>query len=90
LTRRRAPFSVLWWAHRQADPDPARIVAILGEHQAAAGQPLLRASELRTNLAAKRVPSFLDEARPLLRPDVAYDPAVALDWAEATFTPLLR
>jgi hypothetical protein len=39
---------------------------------------------------AKRVPSFLDEARPLLRPGVAYDPAGALDWAQDTFIPLLR
>jgi hypothetical protein len=51
---------------------------------------VLRASELRPNLAAKRVPSFLDEARPLLRPGVAYGPAVALDWAEDTLIPLLR
>jgi hypothetical protein len=35
------------------------------------------------------VPTFLDEVRPLLRPDVAYDPAAALDWVEATFLPLL-
>jgi hypothetical protein len=27
--------------------------------------------------------------RPLLRPGIAYDPASALDWAEATFVPLL-
>ena len=79
----------LWWANEQADPDPARIVAILGEYQAAAGRPMIRASELRANLAAKRVPSFLEEVRPLLRPGVAYDPAVALDWVEATFIPLL-
>ena len=51
---------------------------------------MLRAGELRTNLTAKRVPSFLDEARPLLRPGVAYDPAEALDWAEDTFIPLLH
>ena len=80
----------LWWAHERADPDPARVVAILGEYQAAAGRPMLRAAELRANLAAKRVPSFLEEVRPLLRPGVAYDPAAALDWVEATFTPLLR
>lgn len=29
------------------------------------------------------------EVAPLLRPDVAYDPAAALDWVEATFIPLL-
>ena len=80
----------LWWAHEQADPDPARIVALLAQYQAAAGRPMIRASELRANLAAKRVPSFLEEVRPLLRPDVAYDPAAALDWVEATFIPLLR
>jgi len=79
----------LWWASEQADPDPARIVALLGEYQAAAGRPMIRAGEFRANLAAKRVPAFLDEVRPLLRPDVAYDPAVALDWAETTFLPLL-
>jgi hypothetical protein len=27
--------------------------------------------------------------RPLLRPGIAYDAATALDWAEATFIPLL-
>jgi predicted nucleotidyltransferase component of viral defense system len=80
----------LWWAHQQADPEPARIVALLAEYQAASGRPMLRAAELRANLAAKRAPSFLEEARRLLRPGVAYDPAVALDWVEATFTPLLR
>lgn len=79
----------LWWARQQTAPDPARIVAILSEYQAAAGRPMIRASELRTNLAAKRVPSFLEEVRPLLRPGVAYDPAAALDWVEATFIPLL-
>jgi predicted nucleotidyltransferase component of viral defense system len=79
----------LWWAHEQADPDPARVVALLAEYQAAAGRPMIRASELRMNLAAKRVPSFLEEVRPLLRPGVAYDPAAALDWVEATFIPLL-
>ena len=80
----------LWWAHQQADPDPTRIVALLEEYQAAAGRPMIRASELRTNLAAKRTPSFLDEVRPLLRRGVAYDPGAALDWVEATFIPLLR
>ncbi len=50
---------------------------------------MIRASELRLNLAAKRVPSFLDEVRPLLRPGVAYEPATALDWVETTFIPLL-
>ncbi len=78
----------LWWAHQQADPDPARIVALLREYQAAAGRPMIRADELRTNLAAKRTPSFLDETRPLLRVDIAYD-AAALDWVERTFIPLL-
>ena len=80
----------LWWAHQQADPEPARIVALLAEYQAASGRPMLRAAELRANLAAKRVPSFLEEVRPLLRPGVAYDPAAALEWVEATFIPLLR
>ncbi len=79
----------LWWAHEQADTEPARIVALLGEFQAAAGRPMIRRSELRTNLTAKRVPSFLEEVRPLLRPGVAYNPAAALDWVEATFIPLL-
>ncbi len=79
----------LWWAHQQAGPDPARIVALLGEYQAAAGRPMIRASELRLNLAAKRVSSFLEEVRPLLRPGVVYDPAEALDWVETTFIPLL-
>ena len=79
----------LWWAHERAEPDPARIVAILGEYQAAAGRPMIRASELRANLAAKRVPSFLEEVRPLLRPGVAYDAAAALDWVEEIFIPLL-
>ncbi len=80
----------LWWAHEQADPDPARIVALLGEYQAAAGRSMIRASELRTNLAAKRVPSFLEEVRPLLRPGITYDSSAALDWVEATFIALLR
>ncbi len=79
----------LWWAHQQADPDPARIVALLDEYQAAAGRPMIRASELRLNLAAKRVLPFLEEVRPLLRPGVAYEPAAALDWVETTFIPLL-
>ncbi len=79
----------LWWAHQQAAPDPARIVALLGDYQAAAGRPMIRSSELRANLAAKRVPLFLEEVRPLLRPGVAYDPAVALDWVEDVFVPLL-
>lgn len=79
----------LWWAHQQADPDPARIVVLLREYQAAAGRPMIRADELRTNLAAKRKPSFLDETRPLLRADIAYDAAAALDWVERTFIPLL-
>jgi hypothetical protein len=43
---------------------------------------------LRANLAAKRVPSFLEEVRNLLRPGVAHDPAAALDWVDATFIPL--
>lgn len=50
---------------------------------------MIRAGELRGNLAAKRVPSFLEEVRPQLRPGVAYDPAARLDWVEATFIPLL-
>lgn len=79
----------LWWAHERADPDPARIVALLAEYQVAADRPMLRASELRANLAAKRTPAFLEEARPLLRPDIAYDATAALDWVEATFIPLL-
>ena len=79
----------LWWAHEMAEPDPERIVALLREYQAAAGRPMIRASEMRANLAAKRTPGFLDEVRPLLRPDVAYDAAAALDWAEATFIPLM-
>lgn len=79
----------LWWAHEQADPDPERIVALLRDYQAAAGRSMIRASDLRTNLAAKRTPGFLDEVRPLLRPGVAYDAASALDWVETTFIPLL-
>ncbi len=79
----------LWWAHQMAEPDPNRIVALLGEYQAAAGRPMIRAAELRANLAAKRTRPFLDEVRPLLRPDIAYDAAGALDWAESTFIPLL-
>jgi predicted nucleotidyltransferase component of viral defense system len=79
----------LWWADQQADPDAARIVALLGEYQAAAGRPMIRASELRMNLAAKRVRSFLEEVGPLLRPGVTYDPIAALDWVEGTFIPLL-
>ena len=50
---------------------------------------MIRASDLRANLEAKRIPSFLEEVRPLLRPDVAYDPAAALGWVEATILPLL-
>ena len=46
-------------------------------------------AELRSNLAAKRVPSFLEEVRPRLLPGVAHDPAAALVWVEATFIPLL-
>ena len=79
----------LWWAHQQAEPDPRRIVGLLAEYQDAAGRPMLRASDVRANLAAKRTPAFLNEVRPLLRPDIAYDPAAALDWVEATFIPLL-
>jgi hypothetical protein len=51
---------------------------------------MIRSSELRMNLAVRRVPSFLEEVRPLLRPGVACDPVAALDWVEATFIPLLR
>ncbi len=79
----------LWWAHDQAQPDPERIVALLREYQAAAGRPMFRTHEFRTNLAAKRSRSFLEEVRPLLRPGIAYDGTIALDWAEATFLPLL-
>ena len=79
----------MWWAHEMAEPDPTRIVALLREYQAAAGRPMIRASELRANLAAKRTPGFLEEVRPLLRPGIAYDAATALAWAEATFIPLL-
>jgi predicted nucleotidyltransferase component of viral defense system len=79
----------LWWAHEQADPDPARIVSILGDYQAAAGRPMIRARELRANLAAKRTRGSLEEVRPLLRPGIAYDGSAALDWVEATFVPLL-
>jgi predicted nucleotidyltransferase component of viral defense system len=79
----------LWWAHEMAEPDPARIVALLRENQAAARRPMIRAAELRANLAAKRTRPFLDEVRPLLRPNIAYDAAAALDWAEATFIPLM-
>ena len=50
---------------------------------------MLRASDVRANLAAKRTPAFLNEVWPLLRPDIAYDPAAALDRVEATFIPLL-
>ena len=80
----------LWWAAERGDPDPQRIVSILGDYQAAAGKSMLRAGELRANLAAKRTQGFVEEVRPLLRPGIAYDGAEALDWAEATFIPLLR
>lgn len=60
-----------------------------GRVPGAVGRSVIRSSELRTNLAAKRVPSFLDEVRPLLGPGVAYDPVAALDWVETTFIPLL-
>lgn len=64
----------VWWAHEQADPDPAQTVAPPGR----GWPPVIRSSELRMNLAAKRVPSFLEEARTLLQPSVAYGPAEAL------------
>jgi len=79
----------LWWAREKGDPDPARIVTMLRDYQAAAGKPMIRASEFRANLAAKRTRDFLEEVRPLLRPGIAFDSAAALDWAEATFIPLL-
>ncbi len=79
----------LWWAHQQGDPDPARVVAILGEYQAAAGRPMLRASELRANLAAKRTPAF-PRGGPAAPPRRGRDdPATSLDSVEATFIPLL-
>jgi hypothetical protein len=70
-------------------PGPGVSDAPLDEYQAAAGRPMLRSSELRVNLAAKRTPAFLEEVRPLIRRDVEYDPVAALDWVEATFLPLL-
>jgi predicted nucleotidyltransferase component of viral defense system len=79
----------LWWAHERANPDPARIVAILRDYQAAAGKPMIQAGELRANLAAKRTRAFLEEVRPLLRPGIVYDGAAAIDWVQATFVPLL-
>ncbi len=69
----------LCWAHEMAEPDPTRVVALLREYQAAAGRPMIRASELRANLAAKRTPEFLEEVRPLLRPGIAYDATTTLD-----------
>jgi len=50
----------LWWADQQANPDPGRMVALLREYQAAAGRPMIRASEMRANLAAKRTPGFIE------------------------------
>jgi len=50
---------------------------------------MIRRGALRTNLARKRTRAFFEEARPLLRPDVTYEPAAAMDWLEATFLPLL-
>jgi predicted nucleotidyltransferase component of viral defense system len=79
----------LWWANERSEVDPGRIVAILRTYFTAAGQPMIRATEMRANLAAKRTPGFLDEAQPLLRPDIVYAGGAALDWAEATFIPLL-
>lgn len=80
----------LWWAAERADPDPERIVSVLRDYQAAAGRPMIRATELRANLDAKRTRGFAEEVRPLLRPGIAYEGTDALEWATATFIPLLR
>lgn len=79
----------LWWAKDQPDPDPGQIIATLRDYQSAAGQPMIRAAQLRANLQAKRTRGFLEEVRPMLRPGIPFDGSVALDWAEATFVPLL-
>ena len=81
-TSRAGPAS-WWWPDRPPTPpgwlDLARLPAqnrpAPAEDQTTARQPMIQASGLRANLAARRVPSYLDEARPFLQlgadPDLA-------------------
>jgi len=80
----------LWWAMTHRDLDLDHVAANFRRYMGAEGSDTPSAAQFRRNLDAKAMAGAFDEVRPLLRTDVAYDPAEALAWFEESFLPLLE
>lgn len=78
-----------WWAREQGDPHPDVIVRHFREYMTADGARVPSAAELRINLEEKVEFGAFAEVGPLLRTDVTYDWAKALEWFENAFFPFL-
>lgn len=77
--RRGRDLFDLWDALRRARVDPSRVIAAFQKYMEAEGHPVTR-SQFERDLAGKaQDQAFLGEVRPMLPPEVAYDPLAALD-----------
>jgi predicted nucleotidyltransferase component of viral defense system len=79
----------IWWAGQRAEISPPDIVRLFRRYMSESGYPVPRRAEFERNLTGKERTGAFDEVRPLVRPDVAYDPAIALVWFRETFLPLM-
>lgn len=83
--RRGRDLFDLWDARTRGEVDPGKVITAFAAYLAREGLRVTRA-EFEQNLIAKaRDRAFLGEVRPMLAPDVDYDPLAALDFVRREF-----
>ncbi len=70
----------LWYASERGKIVPREIVRFFGVYFAGAGLAAPSRSNFERNLEAKGSSGVFAEVVPLLRPGIAWDPAIALEW----------
>lgn len=80
----------LWYASERATIAPREIVRLFGVYMARAGLAVPSHASFERNLGAKASSGAFVEVTPLLRPGVAWDPTIALEWLRDALLPLLE
>ncbi len=80
----------LWYAGQRATIAPREIVRLFGVYLARSGFTVPGRGDMGRNLAAKAALGAFEDVRPLLRPGIRWDPAVALEWLRQSVLPILE
>jgi predicted nucleotidyltransferase component of viral defense system len=80
----------LWYAGERAAIAPREIVRLFGVYLARGGFVVPGRGDMARNLASKAALGAFEEVRPLLRPGMRWDPAVALEWLRQAVLPFLE